>query len=186
MFIGGFQHPPNTDAVLWYAQEVLPHVRSLLPGVRTTIVGAGPPLAVRALAAEDFVVAGYVPDVAPFFTAARVSISPLRYGAGVKGKVNLAMSYGLPVVATLASIEGMHLTPGQDVLVADTPRAFAEAVARLYHDEALWHRLAEGGRNVIRQHFSRDVARGVLVDVLARVGRRKAAGAQRPRVVSAA
>ena len=59
----------------------------------------------------------YVPDVAPFFTGCRLSIAPLRYGAGVKGKVNLAMSYGLPVVATTPSVEGMHLRPGEDVLI---------------------------------------------------------------------
>src|SRR5665647_645463 len=111
VFIGGFQHPPNTDSVLWYAHEVLPHVRRLLPGVRTYIVGADAPATIRDLSAEDFVVTGHVPDVAPHFTRCRVSISPLRYGAGVKGKVNLALSYGVPVVATTASVEGMHLTP---------------------------------------------------------------------------
>ena len=126
VFIGGFQHPPNTDAVLWYAQEVLPHVRAALPGVETYIVGSKVPANVRALAAEDFVVTGYVPDVTPYFTGCRVSIAPLRYGAGVKGKINLAMSYGLPVVATTPSIEGMFLVPEQDVLVADD----AEGVRR--------------------------------------------------------
>ena len=105
---------------------------------------------VRALAAEDFVVTGYVPDVTPYFTGCRVSIAPLRYGAGVKGKINLAMSYGLPVVATTPSIEGMSLVPGDDVLVADDARDFADAIVRLYHDEALWNRLAAGGRENIR------------------------------------
>ena len=167
VFIGGFQHPPNTDAVLWYAREILPHVRRLLPGVKTTIVGADPPATIRALAADDLVITGYVPDVAPWFTGCRVSIAPLRYGAGVKGKVNLAMSYGLPVVATPASVEGMSLTPGDDVLVADGAAAFAEAIARLYGDQALWERLAAGGRANIRTHFSRDVARAALEELLA-------------------
>ncbi len=166
VFIGGFQHPPNTDAVLWYAREILPHVRRLLPGVKTTIVGADPPATIRALAADDLVITGYVPDVAPWFTGCRVSIAPLRYGAGVKGKVNLAMSYGLPVVATPASVEGMSLTPGDDVLVADGAAAFAEAIARLYGDQALWERLAAGGRANIRTHFSRDVARAALEELL--------------------
>ena len=172
VFIGGFQHPPNTDAVLWYAREILPHLRRLLPGVRTTIVGADPPATIRALAADDFIVTGYVPDVAPWFTGCRVSVAPLRYGAGVKGKVNLAMSYGLPVVATPASVEGMSLSPGDDVLVADDAAAFAEAIARLYHDEALWERLSAGGRENIRRHFSRDVARGALAELLALAPRR--------------
>jgi len=166
VFIGGFQHPPNTDAVLWYAREILPRVRELLPGVTTHVVGSKVPPTIEALAAPDLVIAGYVPDVAPYFTGCRISIAPLRYGAGVKGKVNLAMSYGLPVVATTPSVEGMHLRPGEDVLVADDAPAFADAIARLYRDEALWERLAAGGVDNIRRYFSRDVARDVLVRLL--------------------
>ena len=167
VFIGGFQHPPNTDAVLWYASEILPHVRAALPGVRTYIVGSNVPGNVRALAAEDFVVTGYVPDVTPYFGGCRVSIAPLRYGAGVKGKINLAMSYGLPVVATTPSIEGMSLVPERDVVVADDAKAFADAIVRVYHDETLWNRLAAGGRENIRTHFSRDVARSAITRLIA-------------------
>jgi len=86
VFIGGFQHPPNVDAVLWYAQEILPRVRERLPGVKSFIVGSKVPPTIRALAADDLVVTGYVPDVTPFFTGCRVSIAPLRYGAGVKAR----------------------------------------------------------------------------------------------------
>ena len=102
-----------------------------------------------------------------YFTGCRVSIAPLRYGAGVKGKINLAMSYGLPVVATTPSIEGMHLCPGDDVLVADDPAAFAEEIVRVYRDEALWRKLAAGGRDNIRKHFSRDVARSTITRLIA-------------------
>jgi GT2 family glycosyltransferase/glycosyltransferase involved in cell wall biosynthesis len=180
VFIGGFQHPPNTDAVLWYAREILPRVRARLPGVKTTVIGSSVPAPVKALAADDFVVAGYVPDVTPHFTGCRISISPLRYGAGVKGKVNLAMSYGLPVVATAASIEGMHLVPDEDVLVADSAEGFADAVVRLYHDQALWERLASNGRDNIRRHFSRDVARSAITRLIALADGHRAA--RKPRV----
>jgi glycosyltransferase involved in cell wall biosynthesis len=167
VFIGGFQHPPNADAVLWYAREILPLLRERLPGVRTVIVGSLVPAPIKTLAAPDFVIAGYVPDVAPYFNGCRISISPLRYGAGVKGKINLAMSYGLPVVATSVSIEGMHLTSGEDVLVADTPAEFADAIVRLYHDRELWEKLAAGGRDNIRRYFSRDVARSPITRLIA-------------------
>jgi glycosyltransferase involved in cell wall biosynthesis len=169
VFIGSFQHPPNVDGVLWYAREILPRLRERLPGVPTYVIGSDPPASIRALAADDFVVTGYAKDVAPYFTGCRISVSPLRYGAGVKGKVNLAMSYGLPVVATTPSVEGMHLDPGNDVLVADDPEAFAQAVARLYHDEALWQHLSAGGRENVRTHFSRDVARSALTRLIARL-----------------
>ena len=167
VFIGGFAHPPNTDAVLWYAQEILPRVRERLPGVPTYIVGSKVPSPLKALAAKDFIITGYVPDVAPYFSGCRVSIAPLRYGAGVKGKVNLAMSWGLPVVATTPSIEGMHLTDGEDVLIADDPAAFADAICRLYRDEVLWTRLAAGGLVNIRAHFSREVARSAITRLIA-------------------
>lgn len=167
VFIGGFQHPPNTDAVLWYAREILPRVREQLPGVTTYIVGSKVPSTIIALAAPDFVVTGFVPDVSPYFAGCRVSIAPLRYGAGVKGKVNLAMSWGLPVVATAPAVEGMHLTDGEDVLAADDPEAFAAAIVRLYRDEVLWSRLAAGGLVNINDHFSRAVARGAVTRLIA-------------------
>jgi O-antigen biosynthesis protein len=167
VFIGGFQHPPNTDAVLWYARQILPRVREALPGVKTYIVGSKVPANVRALATEDFIVTGYVPDITPYFTGCRASIAPLRYGAGVKGKINLAMSYGLPVIATTPSIEGMHLSPGDDVLIGDDPAAFAAAIVRVYQDEVLWQKLADGGRDNIRKHFSREVARTTITRLIA-------------------
>jgi len=167
VFIGGFQHPPNVDAVLWYAREVLPRVREKLPGVPTYILGSGPPDSIYKLAAEDLIVTGYVEDLSPYFNRCRVSISPLRYGAGVKGKINLAMSYGVPVVATSSSIEGMYLTPGIDVLIGDDAEDFAEAIARAYTDEQLWIALAEGGRENVRAHFSEEVALGAITRLLA-------------------
>jgi glycosyltransferase involved in cell wall biosynthesis len=170
VFIGGFQHPPNTDAVLWYAQEILPRVRKRLPGVKTYIVGSNVPATITALASEDLIIAGYVPDVTPYFTGCRLSISPLRYGAGVKGKVNTAMSYGLPVVATATSIEGMHLRPGEDVLVADDPAEFADAIVRLYGDKVLWQKLAAGGIDNVRRHFSRDVASAAVKRLISFAG----------------
>jgi GT2 family glycosyltransferase/glycosyltransferase involved in cell wall biosynthesis len=167
VFIGGFQHPPNVDGMLWYAREVLPRLRERLPGVRTYVIGSQLTPAIEALASDDLVILGHVPDIEPYFSGCRLSISPLRYGAGVKGKVNLAMSYGLPVVATTPSIEGMHLTAGEDVLVADTPEAFADAMRRAYEDEALWERLSAGGRANVERHFSGAVARAAVSELLA-------------------
>ena len=169
LFIGGFQHPPNVDAMLWYAREILPHLRKRLPGVSTYVIGSRPTPAIGALAADDVAILGYVPDIGPYLEGCRVSIAPLRYGAGVKGKINTAMSHGLPVVATTPSVEGMHLVDGRDVLVADDPDAFATAVARLYEDRALWERLSAGGRENVAKYFSRDAARAALEALFSRV-----------------
>jgi len=167
VFVGGFEHPPNVDAMRWYAQAILPHVRRLLPGVPTYVIGSRMTASVESLAADDLAILGYVPDIAPYLGGCRVSISPVRYGAGVKGKINTAMSYGLPVVATTASVEGMHLTDGVDVLVADDAEAFATAIARAHDDRALWERLSAAGRENIAGHFSRAVARDALTRLLA-------------------
>jgi glycosyltransferase involved in cell wall biosynthesis len=142
-------------------------VRQHLPGVKTYVVGGDVPATIKSLAADDLVITGYVPDITAYLEGCRLSISPLRYGAGVKGKINLAMSFGLPVVATTASIEAMYLTPENDVLVGDTPESFADAVVRAYRDEALWTKLSAGGLENIRAHFSRNVAKGALSRLLA-------------------
>jgi GT2 family glycosyltransferase/glycosyltransferase involved in cell wall biosynthesis len=185
VFIGGFQHPPNTDAVLWYAREILPLVRSRLPGVVTYIVGAKVPSTIRALAAADFVVTGFVEDIAPYFTGCRLSIAPLRYGAGVKGKINTSMSYGLPVVATTAAVEGMHLSPGENVLLADDAEEFATAIERLYRDDELWHRLSAGGIDNVRKHFSREVAGRALQGLFDLAEKKAQERRQRPLLVVA-
>ena len=166
LFIGGYRHPPNLDAVTWYAENVLPIVRRKMPGLVTTIIGSNAPPSLQKLAADDFVIAGFVADVAPHYHAARLSVSPLRYGAGVKGKVNLSMQYGVPVVATSISAEGMYLENDRNVLVADTAEAFADAVIRLHSDDALWMRLREGGLANIEAHFSRQAARKALGPVV--------------------
>ena len=93
-------------------------------------------------------------------------MAPLRYGAGVKGKVNLSMAHGQPVVATPCAVEGMHLCDGDDVLVAGDAAGFAEAVVRLYGDRALWQRLAAGGLANVDRYFSLDAARDTVRRVL--------------------
>ena len=163
VFVGGFRHPPNVDAVSWFAAEVLPLVHERLPDVAFHCIGAEPPPAVAALASrQGVVVHGHVPDITPYMDGARIALAPLRFGAGVKGKINLSMAHGQPVVATSCAVEGMHLQAGEDVLVADTAEAFAEAIVRLYGDESLWRRLASNGLANVEQHFSMDAAREVV------------------------
>lgn len=163
VFVGGFRHPPNVDAVLWFALEVMPLVRAALPGVSLHCVGSDPPPSILALAAQPgIVVHGHVPDIEPFMRGARVALAPLRYGAGVKGKINLSMAHGQPVVATSCAIEGMHLRHGVDVLLADDPRTFCDAIVALYSDPALWERLSTSGRDNVTQYFSMDAARDVV------------------------
>ena len=167
VFVGGFNHPPNLDAMQWFIGEVFPLIRQRLPGIRFHCIGADVPDSLRALAATQpgVQVHGYVPDVVPWMAGGRVAVAPLRFGAGVKGKINLSMAHGQPVVATHCAAEGMHLHDGEDVLVADDARAFADAVVRLHDDEALWRRLSGNGLDNIARHFSMDAAREVVARV---------------------
>jgi glycosyltransferase involved in cell wall biosynthesis len=160
VFVGGFRHPPNVDAVRWFVADVWPRVRASLPDARFHCIGSHTPPDIAALAQMPGVlVHGHVADIDPYMDGARIAIAPLRYGAGVKGKINLSMAHGQPVVATSCAVEGMHLHDGRDVLVADTADAFADALVRLYRDEPLWATLARNGLDNVQRHFSLDAAR---------------------------
>ncbi|MET1079703.1 MAG: glycosyltransferase [Pseudomonas sp.] len=146
LFVGGYQHTPNIDAVHYFVADIMPLLRVRLPGVRFFAVGSKPPEEIRALESEDVVITGFVEDLPPLLDRMRLSVAPLRYGAGIKGKIGTAMAHGLPVVATFLAAEGMALTPEENVLVADDPAAFADAVVRLYEEEVLWQGLSEAGQ----------------------------------------
>jgi GT2 family glycosyltransferase/glycosyltransferase involved in cell wall biosynthesis len=160
VFMGGYQHTPNVDAVMWFADEVLSLIRAEAPEITFHVVGSKAPETVRALGERPGIMfQGFVPDIAPFMDNCRLAVAPLRYGAGVKGKVNMSMSYGQPVVATPIAIEGMHAEPGHDVLVADSPEDFAAAVLQAYRDPDLWRQLSAGGLANVERHFGFESAR---------------------------
>ncbi len=170
-FVGGYQHPPNIDAARWFVESIWPLVRERLPEVRFHLVGSKATDEVRALGeAEGVTFHGFVERLDPFLDRCRLSVAPLRYGAGVKGKVNQAMAHGQPVVATPAAVEGLNAVDGQDVLVAEDAASFADAVVRLYGDEALWNRLSENGLENVHRHFSREAARRDLAALLDALG----------------
>ena len=166
LFIGAFAHPPNTDAVLWFCREIFPLVLQREPDMQLLVIGAEPPRDVRALGGGQIQILGHVPDVSLLFDSCRVSVAPLRYGAGVKGKVNQSLAYGVPVVATSHAVEGMFLDDGVSVLVADQPQDFADQLVRVYRDEALWEILSEGGLAVMEDHFSFAAARRALMELV--------------------
>lgn len=156
VFIGGHRHPPNTDAVWWLVREVFSSIRERLPGVRLHLVGDDMPADLREAATriDGIEFAGHVPDLTPYLDGCRVAVVPLRYGAGVKGKVSMSLAHGQPVVSTSCGVEGMQLRDGLDVLVADTARGLAEAVSRLYLDRGLWEVISNGGLANTRRHYS--------------------------------
>jgi len=179
LFIGGYQHTPNAEAVLYFCREILPALRQRIPELRFLVLGSRPTPEIQALASEHVQVLGFQKDITPYFNACRLMVAPLRFGAGIKGKLGTSFSYGLPVVASSIAAEGMYLQHGREVLIADTPQEFADAVVRLYNDPQLWTQMSGAGRQLLRERFSPQVIREGLARVIASTDRpdqRKAAG----------
>ena len=100
-FVGGFQHPPNIDAAHWFVKDIWPLMREELPDLRFHLIGSKAPDDIRELDGNGVVFHGYVESLDPFLSDCRMAVAPLRYGAGVKGKVNMSMAHGQPVVAKI-------------------------------------------------------------------------------------
>ncbi|MDQ4120880.1 MAG: glycosyltransferase [Acidobacteriota bacterium] len=162
LFIGGFGHRPNVDAIFYFVNEIFPLVQERLPGVKIHIVGSRTPPEITALASETIRVEGFVPDVTPLFETARVFVAPLRFGAGMKGKIGQALSYGLPTVTTEIGAEGMNLKHEEEVLIAGNARKFAAEVVRLYQSEELWQHLSESGYRFIERNFAPPIIEGKI------------------------
>ena len=162
LFIGGFQHRPNIDAVLFFVEEIYPLVRDRLPDTKFYIIGDKAPPEIVALASDRIIVAGLQRDVRSFFDSVRLSVAPLRFGAGIKGKINQSLAFGVPVVATSIAVEGMNLADHEHVLVADEPQDFARALIELYESKELWKRLSQNGISKTQELYSTDAAREKL------------------------
>ena len=179
VFVGNFNHLPNRDAVLYFAREVLPRL-ARAPRVRDDagfvfhVIGSNAiPQSVLELNGTVLgghprvVIHGYVPSLRPLFAKARLSVAPLRWGAGVKGKINSAHQLGVPVVCTSLAVSGMHAVDGEHALLADTPHALAAAVLNGYYNATTWHRLMWGGRRLLERRFSASRAATGVLEVLA-------------------
>jgi len=154
VFIGGFGHPPNTDAVEYFVASIWPLVAARLPGVRFKIVGSDADDHIQSLASQNVEVTGYVPDLAPILESCRLTVAPIRFGAGMKGKIVTSLSYGVPCVATAMAVEGAGLVGGEHYLEANDPEEFAAAVLRLYKSSELWQHISDEGMEFCRRHFS--------------------------------
>jgi len=164
LFVGGFQHTPNLDAAIVLVREIMPLVWRELPECKLTIVGPHGPPEVEALASRRVEVAGWVPDMTELLETSRLMVAPLRYGAGMKGKVTQSLAAGLPVVTTPVGAEGLSVTPGEHMLVADEPEPIAAEVVR---DDELWRRLSAAGLRAAEEGWSRSTMKaevGRLLD----------------------
>ncbi len=162
LFVGNFAHPPNVDAIQYFVREIFPEIKQKLPEVKFYVVGSNPTPEIQKLNSDDIIVTGFVPELTPYLLQARVSVSPLRYGAGMKGKIGEALSYGLPVVTTSVGAEGMNLQHEVHALIADNAQDFAQEVVRLYNDQALWETLSGQGRALVENRWGPEAVKEKL------------------------
>jgi len=162
VFIGGFIHPPNADAVKYFVSEVWPILRDSGFSERFIIAGSNMPDEITALAAEDIIVHGFVEDLSDIFGKCRLSVAPLRYGAGVKGKVITSLSYGVPCVATQIAAEGSGLVHNENILVADDAGKMAGMIQKLCADQQLWEKLSRSGLCYCEEKFSIRATREII------------------------
>ena len=154
-FVGHYPHYPNEDAVLFFGRKVLPLLRKRRPDVGFLVVGSSPTPAVRRLAEEvaGVEVTGTVADVRPYLARAAVFVASVRLGRGIKGKILEAMAMGLPVVASSRAAEGLAVTPGKELLTADTAAAFAAQIERLLASPGLSARLGASARRAAVERY---------------------------------
>ena len=165
LFVGGFLHPSNADALIWFVSKVLPIINTKRPDIILHVVGSNADDRINALASNNVAVIGSVSDsqLSELYDSVKVSVVPLRYGAGVKGKVVEAMYKGVPVVTTGIGAEGLPQGDGY-LLCKDGADEFAAAVLSLYDDDHLWQQISDSAHGVIREHFSRDAAINALAE----------------------
>lgn len=142
-FIGTFLHDPNVDAVEILYHQIMPLVWQKMPDLTITIIGSEAPESIEKMNSEKFKIAGYVEDIIPFYKNCLASVSPLRFGAGVKGKIGQALEYALPVLTTEIGAEGMFLEDGVTALIAgnDDYQKFADNIIEICTCKELWNTL---------------------------------------------
>lgn len=172
VFLGSLWYYPNIDAAIYFYREVFPLVRRQAPTIRLTIIGESPRGQLQELAKDPSVaLPGYVEDLQPYLDEGAVFVVPLRIGGGTRLKILEAMAHGVPVVSTPIGCEGLDVTPGENILVAETPSAFAEHTAQLIASPPLRRSIGDGGRKLVEERYSWENIVGRLEEVYKEVMR---------------
>lgn len=153
-FLGGYQHPPNAEAVDFFVEQVLPELRIQLPELQFNIYGSAMPDRFRALADDVVNPVGYVESVETVYHSNRVFIAPLLTGAGIKGKVLGALAHGIPSVLSPVAAESTGVRDGVDCLIARDPDEWVEAIVRLYSDKERWEQMSQSATGFTRDNYS--------------------------------
>lgn len=154
LFIGGFGHKPNVDAVKYFIKDILPEILKQNPTLEFKIIGSNLPDSIKKLQDKNIKAIGFVEDIEPYLTSSMILVAPLRFGAGVKGKITQSLSFGLPVVTTSLGAEGLNLIHRENALIADGVEEFAACVSEIYSDNLLWQKISTNGIKLAKEKFS--------------------------------
>lgn len=168
LFVGG-THPPNVDALRYFIADILPLLLAKIPNLSLTVAGEVSRHDLKDLDLNHVNFTGYVEDLRPLFDRALVYVAPLRFGAGIKGKILEAINFGLPVVTTSIGAEGIGLANGKSVLIADSASEFSDAVLSLHQNRELWESLRQNGRDYVENNFSQNAFRRKVAAVMTRL-----------------
>jgi glycosyltransferase involved in cell wall biosynthesis len=158
VFVGSMDYHANVDAAVWFSRDIWPYVLERFPHWRLTLVGSNPAAAVSALASQPGIeVTGTVPDVRPYYREAMAAVVPLRTGGGTRLKILEAMAAGVPVVSTALGAEGLEVSPGQNMLAAETREDWIEALSSLSDRGPRWHAVAAAGRTLVENRYDWEV-----------------------------
>jgi sugar transferase (PEP-CTERM/EpsH1 system associated) len=162
VFTGSMDWKPNQDGILWFLREVYPAIQAKVPAVKLVVVGRRPsPEIVQACAQHNSVtLTGWVDDIRDYLAAADVCVVPLRVGSGTRLKIFEAMAMGKATVSTTIGAEGLPVTDGVDILIGDTPSAFAAQTVALLQDAAKGERLGRAARTLVESRYSWDAVTG--------------------------
>jgi glycosyltransferase involved in cell wall biosynthesis len=166
LFIGHYLHNPNSDAMLYFVKEIFPLIKKSIPTIKLVMIGSSITNEIKKLASDDIDAVGFVENLDPYLNNARVFVAPLRFGAGMKGKIGQALAYGLPVVTTSIGAEGMGLQDGKTILEANTAKAFAKQVVKLYNSPTLWKKLSLNGSRHIDKFYSKKTCKKFIQKML--------------------
>jgi glycosyltransferase involved in cell wall biosynthesis len=165
-FIGSFDHTPNVDAASFLVEQIMPRVWRSAPDLPCLLVGSGASRVIEGLANERVQVLGHVPQIATVFDRVRLTVAPLRYGAGVKGKVLDSLAAGVPCILSPVAAEGIPLPDSLRDTVAGDVEAFAARILRLHEDAAAAAAAAQAGREFIDERYSEAVVIELLKAVV--------------------
>jgi sugar transferase (PEP-CTERM/EpsH1 system associated) len=174
VFTGSMDWMPNEDAIVYFAEEILPLIAERIPQVRLKVVGRNPASRLAALAASNprISITGRVDDVRPHIDSAAAYIVPIRVGGGTRLKIYEAMAMAKPVISTTIGAEGLAVRNGEDLLIADAPQAFAQAVVAVLEEKAFAERLGQTARKVVCEQFGWNRVATVFAQVCERTHRK--------------